>query len=59
MDEKLINLRDVFRELADIIDEMLNLEIKENEGQDVKKEIESITGRYILKIMELEVLGNL
>lgn len=53
-DEDLIKIRDCFREAADIIDEMLMLSSKEAGGEDVKKELESITGRFMFKMMELQ-----
>lgn len=58
MDNDLIKLRDAFRELADIIDDILQLEQKEKEGQDVVKELENIMGRYLLKFIELQALSN-
>lgn len=39
-DAELIKLRDLFREKAYIIDEMLNLEAKEVVEEDIKKEID-------------------
>lgn len=58
MDENMIKLRDAFREMADMIDEMIELAKKQEEGQDVKKEIESVTGRYLLKAIELQGLSD-
>ncbi|MGG7143562.1 hypothetical protein ACQPVP_08855 [Clostridium nigeriense] len=58
MGDNLIELRDTFREIADIIDEILELEKREKEGQDVKKELESVMGRYLLKFIELQALSN-
>lgn len=54
--EDLIKLRDVFRESADIIDEMLVLEERENNGEDVQKELESVIGRLTFKMIELSTL---
>ncbi len=53
--DDLIKLRDVFRETADIIDELIELEDKE-ETPEVKKEYESILGRFIIKMAELQKL---
>lgn len=55
MDE-MIRLRDLFRENADILDELIALKAKEDEGADIKKECESILGRLALKMMELQSL---
>lgn len=54
----MIKLRDAFREIADIIDEILELEKREEAGQDVAKELESIMGRYFMKFLELQALSN-
>jgi hypothetical protein len=54
MDE-LIKMRDVFRETADIIDEIIILQDKE-ETPEVKKEHEAILGRFMLKMIELQSL---
>ncbi|NFG42095.1 hypothetical protein FC789_13035 [Clostridium botulinum] len=58
MNKDLIKLRDCFRELADIIDEIVVLGTKETEGEDVKKDMENVMGRYILKAMELKTIEN-
>lgn len=53
--DNLIKMRDLFRESADIIDELL--ELQEQEGTpEVKKEYESVLGRFMLKMMELQSL---
>ncbi|WEG14135.1 hypothetical protein PU629_07150 [Pullulanibacillus sp. KACC 23026] len=53
-EKELIKARDIFRECADIIDEILDLGARHEKGEDVKKELESTTGRYLLKMMSLE-----
>ncbi|NFL86239.1 hypothetical protein FDB52_05720 [Clostridium botulinum] len=58
MNKDLIKLRDCFRELADIIDEIVVLGTKETEGEDIKKDMENVMGRYILKAMELKTIEN-
>ena len=59
MDKGLIKMRDILRETANIIDELLELEVKEDSGQIVtKEETESITGRFMFKMMELNDLSN-
>lgn len=55
MDE-MIKMRDVMREAADIIDEFILLEAKEDAGEDITKESESILGRFMLKMMDLQSL---
>jgi hypothetical protein len=56
-DNELVKVRDLFRETADIIDEMLELESKEAAGEDVKKDMESVTGRFMYKMMEISNIG--
>lgn len=57
--EKLVKQRDLFRKLADGIDEMIKLDEREAAGEDaqaLEKELESILGRYMMLLMELEKL---
>jgi hypothetical protein len=54
--EDMIKMRDTFREVADILDEFIALKSKEDSGDDIEKETESILGRFMLKMMELESL---
>lgn len=57
MDKDLIKMRDLFRETADIIDELLELGAREANGEDVKKESEIVLGRFMYKTVELQSLG--
>lgn len=57
-DNELIKMRDVFRESANIIDELLALEEKEKKGEDVKAELESVTGRFMYKMIEMNELSK-
>lgn len=52
---ELIKMRDTFRESADILDEMIMLQCKE-ETTETKKEYESVLGRFMVKMMELQLL---
>ena len=57
--ESLIKQRDCFRKLAEGIDEMIAIDEREAAGENkevLEKEMESLVGRYILLIMELESL---
>lgn len=57
--EKLVKQRDLFRKLADGIDEMIKLDEREAAGEDqevLTKEMESLVGRYMLLLIELESL---
>lgn len=54
MDKDLVKMRDLFKECADIIDEILELGVREASGEDVKKESESVMGRFMYKMIELQ-----
>lgn len=56
--EEIIKLRDKFREIADILDEVVELEKRDEAGEDVEKEIESLMGRYLFKCIELQELSK-
>ena len=53
---KLEKMRDIFRETADIIDEVLILEERESNGEGVQKESEAALGRFMFKMIELQSL---
>lgn len=57
-DKDFIRIRDTFRECADIMDEMLELEKREENGEDVKEEVERVMGRYMMLLIELNSLSN-
>lgn len=52
--EQLIKIRDTFLEIAEVADELLTLCDRQEKGEDVKKEVEAVTGRFILKFIELQ-----
>ena len=54
--EDMIKMRDAFRQTADIIDEFVALKPREDAGEDVTKESESILGRFMFKMMELQAM---
>lgn len=54
----IVKMRDILREAADIIDEVLELEKRDEEGQDVEKELESVMGRFFMKLLEIQKLSN-
>lgn len=56
--EEIIKLRDKFREIADILDEVAELQKRDEAGEDVEKEIESLMGRYLFKCIELQELSK-
>lgn len=56
MDSKLLQIRDTFREAADIIDDIAELETREEKGEDVKRESEGAMGRFMMKMIELNSL---
>lgn len=56
--ETIENLRDTFREVADILDEFIAVKAKEDSGDDVSKECEIILGRFMMKMLELQALQS-
>lgn len=52
--EELIKIRDTFLEIAEVADELLTLCDRQEKGEDVKKDVEAATGRFILKFIELQ-----
>lgn len=52
--EELIKIRDTFLEIAEIADELLTLADRQEKGEDVKKEVEAATGRFVFKFIELQ-----
>lgn len=54
--ESMMKLRDAFRDTADILDEFIALKDREDKGENVTKECESILGRFMLKMMEIQTL---
>lgn len=56
--QTMIKMRDTLRDTADIIDELIALKPREEQGEDITKESESILGRFMLKMIELQQLQN-
>lgn len=57
--EKLIKIRDCFRNLADTIDEMIAIDEREAAGEDenvLAIEMQKIVGKYVIFTAELESL---
>lgn len=54
--DDLIKLRDLFRECANIIDELIELDSRTDKGEDVTKELENVTGRFVIRMMQLNNL---
>lgn len=57
-DKSLIELRDAFRNTADIIDELVTLEEREKNGEDVEKECEAVMGRYLISFIKIHEIAN-
>lgn len=57
-DKSLIELRDAFRNTADIIDELVTLEEREKNGEDVEKECEAVMGRYLISFIKIQKIAN-
>ena len=52
----MMKMRDIFRQTADIIDEFEALKAREDAGEDITVESESILGRFMFKMAQLEAL---
>lgn len=55
MDE-LIKMRDIFKEAADILDQVIALKAKEDAGEDIKAESETLMGRFYIKMIQMQEL---
>jgi hypothetical protein len=54
--EDLIKMRDLFSDSAKILDELINLADRENNGEDVSDEYETAMGKFVVKMMKLQSL---
>lgn len=54
--EKLEEMRDSFREMADIVDEIIKLQ--DSPDEDAEKELENLMGRFVLKSIKIKDLGQ-
>lgn len=54
----LIEMRDIFRKSADIIDELLELEKREEAGEDVKEECEAVQGKFVMSMLKLNSISE-
>ena len=55
---ELIEMRDTFRKSADIIDELLELEKREEAGEDVKEECEAVQGKFVMVMLKLNSISE-
>lgn len=58
MHKDLVKVSDLLRSAANIIGKFLELEMKEAQGKNVEKELKSIMGKFMFKILELQALGE-
>lgn len=56
--KEFLRVRDIFRKCADIMDKVIELEKREEKGEDVTPETERLMGRYMMLLMELNSLTN-
>lgn len=54
--EKVIKMRDLFLETAYILDELIELNKKEEDGEDIGSQGEATIGRLMYKMVELQAL---
>lgn len=48
----------LFRDTADIIDELIELDEKEKTGEDNTEHQEVLLGKFMVKMVQLNALGN-
>lgn len=51
--DELIELAVNFRESADILDKLVALSGREEQGEDVKEETEQLLGQFMVKMMKI------
>lgn len=57
--EQLVKMKDIFKTLAETSEELISMYDKEEAGEDVdSKEMEAAVGRYMISLMEMQVLSN-
>ncbi len=57
--EEMIKMRDTFKDLAEVLDEIIILSDKEDRGEEIdKKEYDSKLGLFTFKMLELAKLYN-
>ena len=54
----LIEMRDNLRKASDIIDEVLELEKREEDGVDVEEEYEALMGRFIMIMIKTSKIAE-
>ncbi|XZM47539.1 hypothetical protein ACSXAC_15465 (plasmid) [Clostridium perfringens] len=57
-DKSLIELRDAFRNTADIVDELVTLEEREKNGEDVGKECDAVIGRFVISFVKIQQIAR-
>ena len=55
---KLKDVGNGLREIADIIDEIIMIDDKQDKGEEDIKKLEAATGRLMFKMLELQVLSG-
>lgn len=54
----LLEMRDNFRKASDIIDGVLELEKREEAGEDVKEECEALMGKFIMTMIKISQIAD-
>lgn len=54
--EKMIKMRDTMREAADLIDDLIAMQGREEAGEEVKAESERIIGAFMIAMVKLQSL---
>jgi len=52
--EQIEELRDIFQEITDCLNDIIALSKRKQDGEDVKKELEAASGLLLVKMLQLQ-----
>ncbi len=55
--EEIIKLRDIYLDLAELCDELINISDRAEKGEDVEKELNEAIGSIVLKTMFIQQMS--
>lgn len=56
--ERYKKMSKLFRDTADILDELIELDEKEKTGEDNSEQQEILLGKFMVKLVQLNAFGN-
>ena len=57
-DETLKKMRDVHYEMYEILDKVVKLQDKEESGESISDELDSLLGQYVIKTIKMSNIAN-